>query len=329
MKISIFGGGSWGSAVAIFLARNHSDVTLYVRDKNQAKSIHQHRQNKRYLPDITLPKNLKVTADLKEALTDCDLPIMGVPSHAFASLLDDILAITPLSTLAWLTKGLAPKDNAFLHTVLLDKIGTPIPYAIISGPSFAKELANDLPTAIIIASEDEAYAKTLQTCFHHAPLRAYLSKDTIGVQVAASIKNVLAIATGISDGLQFGANAKAALITRGLQEMSRLGEALGASNETFFGLAGLGDLVLTCTDNQSRNRRFGLYLGEGLTPSEAKTKIGQVVEGEQNCQLVLNLAAPYALELPIIEAVKAILDKKISAYEAVSTLINRPPKSFE
>lgn len=329
MKISILGGGSWGTAVAIHLAKNHPNVCLFVRNEKQAKMMNKMRENERYLPGIALPKNLSVTHHLNDALKDCDLPIVAVPSHAFASIIDDILAITSISKLAWLTKGLSPKGQTFLHQILHEKVASPIPFAIISGPSFAKELAKGLPTAIVIASNNENYGLTLQDVFHTPPLRAYLSKDVIGVQIAATIKNVLAIATGISDGLDFGANAKAALITRGLQEMSLLGEAFGANTQTFSGLAGLGDLVLTATDNQSRNRRFGLYLGQGKSPDEAKAIIQQVVEGEHNCELVLDIAKPHQLSLPIIETVKAILDKKMSCYEAVDALINRPKKNKE
>lgn len=329
MKISILGGGSWGSAVAIHLAKNHPEVTLFVRNKEQARLIKETRENARYLPGIKLPENLTIEHSLKEALKDCEVPIIAVPSHAFSELLDDALQYHPLQKVSWLTKGLDPKNNCFLHKELQERIKKVTPFAIISGPSFAKELASGLPTAIIIASNEQSYAKELQALFHTPPLRAYLSNDYIGVQIAATIKNVLAIATGISDGLKFGSNAVAAIITRGLQEMSRLGLALGANAETFYGLAGLGDLVLTCTDDQSRNRRFGLCLGQGLPPDEAIKSIGQVVEGTHNCELVIKLAKAHNIELPIIEMVAKVLNNQVSSVDAVNELLVRPAKAEE
>jgi glycerol-3-phosphate dehydrogenase (NAD(P)+) len=329
MKISILGGGSWGTAAAIHLAKNHPQVTLYVRDEAQAKNMRETHENSRYLPGITLPKNLVIESSLQAALKDCTTPIIAVPSHAFSKLLEDICKYHRPTSIAWLTKGLEPKNNNFLHKVLHETVKDTIPFAIISGPSFAKELAKGLPTAIIIASNQEDYAKSLQALFHMPPLRAYLSEDYIGVQIAATVKNVLAIATGISDGLQFGSNAVAALITRGLQEMAKLGLALGAEQETFYGLAGLGDLVLTCTDDQSRNRRFGLYLGQGLSPTEAFEKIGQVVEGTHNCKLVIQLAKQHKLELPIIEMVDKVLENEVNCADAVQSLLTRPAKVQE
>lgn len=326
MKISVLGAGSWGTAIACHLARHHKQVTLWARDEKQAQMMQETDCNQHYLPDVTLPKTLKVTANFKEALLANHL-LIAVPSHAFSKIIKQLPK--DITSMAWLTKGLEPKTASFLSDIALKHLGAQTKLAIISGPSFAKELAHNLPTAITIASNKAEFGQTWQKLIHYQPVRAYQTDDLIGVQIAATIKNVLAIATGISDGLAFGANARAALITRGLTEMSRLGVQLGAEASTFYGLAGLGDLVLTCTDNQSRNRRFGLLVGQGKNIDDALAEVKQVVEGYCNAELIYQLAKKHHTELPICEMVYAILYQQMKPKDAVQTLLNRPPKEEE
>ncbi|WP_133130315.1 NAD(P)H-dependent glycerol-3-phosphate dehydrogenase [Legionella yabuuchiae] len=322
--VAILGAGSWGTAVAIHLAHSGHRVLLWGHNPNTIAEIEQHRCNVRYLPGIIFPESLRVTANLEEAVQSCDELIVAVPSHAFADLLATLPK--PTSGLAWLTKGVDPKTHELLSE-LVRKKWDDCPIAAISGPSFAKEVAKLLPTALVVAGNHSAYVKRMCNLLHHRNIRVYQSEDMVGVQVCGAVKNVLAIACGISDGLNYGANAKAALITRGLAEMSRLGISLGANPETFMGLAGVGDLVLTCTDDQSRNRRFGLQLGQGADLKEAEAAIGQVVEGKHNAAQVIELAKAHHIEMPICHEVNDIIQGRTSAENAVQQLMNRPPKA--
>lgn len=325
--LAILGAGSWGTAVAIHLAQSGQRVLLWGRSPEHVKSMAESRENQRYLPGIKFPESLIPEANFQTCTQQADELIIAVPSHAFA----DVLPQLPnkLTGLAWLTKGIDPKKHQCLSQLISARWGNTFPMAAISGPSFAKEVANGLPTALVIAGNESQYLHKLRDTLHHVNLRVYLSHDLIGVQCAGAVKNVLAIACGISDGLNYGANAKAALITRGLAEMGRLGMALGASPDTFMGLAGLGDLVLTCTDNQSRNRRFGLLLGQGQEIKKAEQSIGQVVEGKYNASQVCTLAQTYALDLPICQAVDNLLQGQVSAEQAAQSLLARPPREEE
>lgn len=325
--LAILGAGSWGTAVAIHLAQQGQRVLLWGRNPDHIQSMVKSRENQRYLPGIKFPASLIPEANLESCVQQADDIIIAVPSHAFADLLTQLPS--QLSGLAWLTKGIDPKKHVCLSQLISDRWGDTFPMAAISGPSFAKEVANGLPTAMVVAGNESDYLHEIRDKLHHSNLRVYLSHDLIGVQCAGAVKNVLAIACGISDGLNYGANAKAALITRGLAEMGRLGMALGASPDTFMGLAGLGDLVLTCTDNQSRNRRFGLLLGQGKEIAEAENSIGQVVEGKYNAGQVCTLAKTYGLELPICQAVDSLLQGHISAEQAAQSLLARPPRDEE
>jgi glycerol-3-phosphate dehydrogenase (NAD(P)+) len=322
--IAILGAGSWGTAVAMHLAQNGQRVLLWGRDADHVLAMQTSHENQRYLPGIPFPASLTVEAQLETCFEQATHLIIATPSHAFKALLD---ALPPtIKNLAWLTKGLDPQTNQCLSDLVAERFGANFPMAVISGPSFAKEVAKNMPTALVVAGNNTTYMQHLHTCLHHTNLRVYLSNDLIGVQCAGAVKNVLAIACGISDGLDYGANAKAALITRGLAEMTRLGLALGASSETFTGLAGLGDLVLTCTDNQSRNRRFGLLVGQGQAIPDAESTIGQVVEGKYNASQVCALAHTHKIELPICHEVNALLQGHITPTQAVQNLLNRPPK---
>ena len=322
--IAILGAGSFGTAVAIHLAQGGNRVLLWGHKPEAMQKMATERQNHRYLPNITFPSTLEPSADLNFCLKEATFVIVGVPSHAFAELFEQLPKIE--TGLAWITKGLDPKSHKLLSDLVTEKWGESYPFAVISGPSFAKEVALNLPTALTLASNNKTLQQNLQKILHHTNLRIYSTKDTIGVQLCGAVKNVLAIASGLSDGLGFGANAKAALITRGLAEMTRLGLKMGATEDTFRGLAGVGDLVLTCTDDQSRNRRYGLYLGQGMSPIAAEEKINQVVEGKFNAAQVCYLAKHFNVETPICAQINLLLEGKISAKDVVSNLMSRSPK---
>ena len=324
IPIAVLGAGSWGTAMAMHMAGMGHHVMLWGHSPQHVSDMLASRCNQRYLPNIPFPATLTPTSDLNACLTQAAHIIIAVPSHAFPSILNQ-LTIQPKS-LSWLTKGIDPVTHALLSTLVTDKWSPSFPIAVISGPSFAREVAQALPTAIVIAGNNPSHLKAMQTIFHNDNMRVYLSDDYVGVQLCGAVKNVLAIACGISDGLNYGANAKAALITRGLAEMRRLGAYLGAKPETFMGLAGVGDLVLTCTDDQSRNRRFGLQLGQGVSLIDAEKYIGQVVEGKYNAAQVCALASQYGVDMPICNEVNALLSGQVSAKQAVNNLMKRPPK---
>ena len=318
--IAVIGAGSWGTAMAIALAHQGHQVHLWARDTSFLLQC-----NEKYLPDIFFPTNLQVTANLDQAMT-CPHVLIAVPSHAFMDLIKHIPSPPP-NGLAWLTKGIEPVTYDLFGTILQEKYGADLAMACISGPSFAKEVAAQKPSALVVAGNTPAIRKHWQSLLHSDITRVYTTDDMIGVQICGAVKNVLAIACGISDGLAYGANSRAALITRGLAEMRQLGLAMGAKPATFSGLAGLGDLVLTCTDNQSRNRRFGLYLGQGLSVTAAANEVRQVVEGLHNASQVSHLAKRFHVEMPIVEAVQSILSQQIDAAVAAKRLLQRPIKA--
>ncbi len=285
------------------------------------------RRNERYLPAGQFPESLSVATDLADALKGASDVLIAVPSHALRETLQEIAPhLAPAMRLAWATKGFELSTGLLPHQVARQVLGSSRSVAVLSGPTFAKEVGQGLPTAMTIASSDADFANALANGMSSANFRAYTSTDIVGVEVGGAVKNVLAVGAGMSDGLGFGANTRVALITRGLVEMMRLGVALGAQRETFMGLAGLGDLVLTCTDDQSRNRRFGLLLAAGRTPQEALTEIGQVVEGYSAARATHNVAAREAVEMPLSEGVYRVLYENVPAKEAVRELMSRPIK---
>lgn len=325
--VAVLGAGSWGTALAILLARNGRPVRLWGRDATFMATLRAEQRNPRYLPDNPFPPGLQVESDLDRALAGCADILLVVPSHAFRGLLEQLRPRLSAGTrLAWATKGLEPGTGQLLHTVVSEVIGTDRPTAVISGPTFAHEVAAGLPTAVTVASADPTFATELAALLHGETFRAYSSADVIGVELGGAVKNVLAIAAGISDGLGFGANSRAALITRGLAELMRLGEAMGGHRETFMGLAGVGDLVLTCTDDQSRNRRLGLYLGRGMALQAALEKIQQVVEGVGTAHETLQVASRHGVEMPITEQVHRVLHEGLAPRDAVQALLHREPK---
>lgn len=325
--IAVLGCGSWGTALALQLARNEQTVWLWGHDAKEVAELQKHRCNKRYLPDILFPENLTVTHELQTALKLTNDILLVVPSHAFRSVLIQLKPLINQHTrIAWATKGLDPQSHQLLHVVTKEILGE-VPSAILSGPSFAKEVAKGLPTAVAVASTTESFAKDLVNYFHSKTFRIYTSSDIAGVELGGAMKNVLAIAVGIADGLNFGANARAALITRGLAEMIRLGLALGAQRETLMGLAGVGDLVLTCTDDQSRNRRVGLAIGRGSKVEEAEKNIGQVVEGIRTAKEIFYLAKQHNVDIPICEQVYRMLHEDVTPQEAVINLLSREQRN--
>ncbi len=326
-EILVLGAGSWGTALAMVLARNGGKVRLWARDPEQLKSMTHHRQNLKYLPDIPFPLSLQIVGDWQPHIHTAQDLIIAVPSHHFRSLLEQLAPHLENKQLCWATKGIEEGTGTLLHQVVQQTVPKLTGLGVLSGPSFATEVARELPTAVTVATNSLAYAYHLVTLFHNRYFRLYTSLDMIGVQIGGAVKNSIAIAAGIADGLGFGANTQAALITRGLAEMVRLGTTLGGQRETFMGLAGLGDLVLTCTDNQSRNRRFGRALARGYTVSQAQASIGQVVEGIRATSEIYRLAQQHAILMPIVEQIYHVLEQHYSPQEAVHNLLDREPKS--
>ncbi|QYZ66045.1 MAG: NAD(P)-dependent glycerol-3-phosphate dehydrogenase [Gammaproteobacteria bacterium (ex Lamellibrachia satsuma)] len=323
IAIAVLGAGSWGTALAILLSHNQYDVRLWGHIPEEIERLQQDRQNQQFLPDIPFPESLRPETDLDKTLSGVSEVLVAVPSHAFSTVVQTIAPLlAPDVGVSWATKGFEPGTQRLLSDVATDILQRP-ELAVISGPTFAGEVARGLPTAVTVASESSAHAERVAAYLHAPWFRAYTSHDITGVQVGGASKNVLAIAAGIADGLGFGANTRAALITRGLAEVMRLGQSLGGKTETFMGLAGLGDLVLTCTDNQSRNRRMGLALARGLTIAQAKEEIGQEVEGVQTASEVYQLARKMDVEMPISEQVYKVLYEGLPPKEAVHSLLDR------
>jgi glycerol-3-phosphate dehydrogenase (NAD(P)+) len=327
VKIAVLGAGSWGTALAIRLARNACLVSLWGHDQGEIAALQRDGENRQYLPGVQLPQRLCATHDLPACLQEADEILVVVPSHAFAAVCHSIAELRPdLQTLSWATKGFDPASKGLLSDVASAAFPDAA-LAVVSGPTFAGEVARGLPTAVTVAATDASYAEKMAAYLHGEQFRAYTSDDLIGVQVGGSSKNVMAIAAGISDGLGFGANARAALITRGLHEITQLGLALGGKPETFMGLAGLGDLALTCTDDQSRNRRMGLALAAGKSIDEARAEIGQEVEGVGTAREVFAKAQALGIEMPITEQTYRVLYEGLAPERAVHNLLSRQARS--
>jgi glycerol-3-phosphate dehydrogenase (NAD(P)+) len=325
---AVIGAGSWGTALAIQFARAGHPVRLWGRDPAQQAAMAQARCNARYLPEAPFPPGLEAVATLDAALDGASDLLVAVPSHALRGVLAGLAArLAPTARIAWATKGFELETGRLPHQVAREVLGADRSMAVLSGPTFAREVGAGLPTAMTVASTDEAFATALAHDLSAGQFRAYISTDMVGVEVGGAIKNVLALGAGLSDGLGFGANTRVALITRGLVEMTRLGVALGARRETFMGLAGLGDLVLTCTDDQSRNRRFGLLLAAGRTPQAALAEIGQVVEGYLAARAVRAVAHREGVEMPICDGIYRLLYEGLPAREVVKALLSRPIKA--
>ncbi|HET6628535.1 MAG TPA: NAD(P)H-dependent glycerol-3-phosphate dehydrogenase [Woeseiaceae bacterium] len=326
--IAVVGAGSWGTALAVQLARSGRQVRLWGRDAVQLRAAAADRENRRYLPGVPLAGNIRVDEELADAIEGAGDILLAVPSRG---LRETITKLQPLmhggERICWATKGFELTTGKLPHEVVRELLGDDHAVAVLSGPTFAREVAEGLPTALTIAASDETFASDLARALSGPNFRAYTSSDIAGVEVGGAVKNVLAIGAGISDGLGFGANARIALINRGLAEMIRLGVALGAKQDTFVGLAGMGDLVLTCTDDQSRNRRFGLALASGQTVEEAEAGIHQVVEGVRAAKAVHQVSTRLGVEMPICEQVYRILYEGVAPRDAVEALMNRELKA--
>ncbi|AHG85773.1 Glycerol-3-phosphate dehydrogenase [NAD(P)+] [Bibersteinia trehalosi USDA-ARS-USMARC-190] len=326
--VTILGAGSYGTALAIALSRNGHKTYLWGHNPQKMAQMAASRMNQEFLPDIPFPDALEIESDLAQAIAKSRDLLIVVPSHVFG---DVLLQLKPFLSsehrIIWATKGLERDTGRLLQEVVLQILGENYPLAVLSGPTFAKELAAGLPTAISLSSDNAQFADEMQQRIHCSKsFRVYINDDMVGAQLGGTIKNVIAIGAGISDGMGFGANARTALITRGIAEISRLGASLGANPATFMGMSGLGDLVLTCTDNQSRNRRFGLMLGQGRNAEDAIAEIGQVVEGFYNTKEAYLLAQKQGVEMPIVEQIYQMLFCGKQATEVAKTLLGRERK---
>ena len=327
--IAVLGAGSWGTALALLIAGSGRPVRLWTRDVAAAAALAAERENRRYLPGHPFPANLTIEPELEAAAAGADEVLISVPSHAFRAVVGRIAGTVTrdVAGVTWATKGLDPESGRWLHEVAVDALGTAARVAVVSGPTFAREVAEGLPAAVAVACADLDRARHLAGLLRGPRFRAYANDDVAGVSLGGAVKNVLAVAAGVADGLGLGANTRAAIVSRGLSEMLRLGRMVGARPVTLMGLAGLGDLVLTCTDDQSRNRRFGLALAAGDRPDEARERVGGVVEGATAAPVVFALAEQFGIEMPITEQVAAVVRGDTAPAEAVEVLLARSPST--
>ncbi|MFN3987182.1 MAG: NAD(P)H-dependent glycerol-3-phosphate dehydrogenase [Rhodocyclaceae bacterium] len=325
-RIAVLGAGAWGTALAATLAHAH-DVVLWGRDAAQIITLAETRENRRYLPGIPLPAGLRFESDLTAALATADLCLIVTPLAALRATVRRVHAVTPDLPLLWACKGVEVDSGKLPHEIVAEELGNAVPSGVLTGPSFADEVGRGMPTALTLAARDLAFAEAWAQALHQPHLRIYAHDDPIGAEFGGGVKNVIAIAAGVSDGMGFGLNARAALITRGLAEITRLGQALGGRSETLMGLSGMGDLILTCTGDLSRNRRVGLALARGLTLPAILSELGHVAEGVPAARAVTRLARTHGIEMPICEAVDALLHSDtIGPKDAVERLLSRDPK---
>ncbi|MGH8726588.1 MAG: NAD(P)H-dependent glycerol-3-phosphate dehydrogenase [Burkholderiales bacterium] len=324
MKIAILGAGAWGTALALAFAARH-EITLWLRDKDYGAAMRQTRENSRYLPGFSLPASLRIETDLALALADVELVVVVVPTAGFRQVLREIHGSA--APVIWGCKGFEVGSAKLPHQVIAEELKPDAKAAVLSGPSFAEEVARGLPTAVTLASDDPGFAREMAKQLHSARLRIYSSSDVVGVEVAGAVKNVLAMAAGISDGMNLGNNARAALMTRGLAEMTRLGLALGGRMETFMGLAGMGDLFLTASSDLSRNRRVGLMLARGKTLSSILEELGHVAEGVTTAKEVQRLGRLVNVDMPITQTICRVLGDGLAPDAALSELLSREPRT--
>ena len=321
-RIAVLGAGSWGTAMAISTARQGHHVTLWGHDPEHIAALKKDRSNVQFLPGTTFPETLSLSDSLAQTVAAHDFIMLGVPSHAFRETLIKCQPhLLPNALITWITKGFETDTGLLTHEVVSDVLGSDTDMALVSGPSFALEVADNLPTAVTVASPDLKTAEKVANILRSSKFLTFPSTDLASAEIGGSVKNILAIAAGISDGVGYGANARAALITRGLTEMVQLGKMYGCSEGSFLGLAGVGDLVLTCTDNKSRNRRLGLQIGEGIDRATAVKNIGQEVEGIHAAREVYRLIKKHQLDMPICHQVYRILFEGLSPKGAVKTLL--------
>jgi glycerol-3-phosphate dehydrogenase (NAD(P)+) len=326
-RVAVFGAGSWGTALAIQLARNGIEVRLWGHQSSHIENLVSHRENQTYLPGIKLDSKIVPVTSIEDCLQDAQVVLIAIPSMAFRNFLRLLKpALQPGISIFWASKGFEIETGKLMHQLVTEELPRHH-YGVLSGPTFAGEVASGLPAAITCAGDDPASTSYFASIMHGNRFRCYTSSDVVGVEVGGALKNILAIAVGIADGLGFGANTRAALMTRGLAEVMRLGKRLGALEETLMGLSGLGDLILTCTDDQSRNRRFGLSIGKGMSVEEAELAVGQTVEGLRAARAVYRMSRKLELELPIMEQVYQVLYEGVTPLDAVKLLENRPQRN--
>ncbi len=325
MKLTIIGAGAWGTALAMTFGIRHA-LTLWTREEEVTRTLRETRENKRFLPGYRLPDAVEIADDFSAAVASAELLILATPLIGFRPTLQRLRETGLLRPLLWVCKGLEAESAKLPHQIVSETIGSNFSCGALSGPSFAEEVARGLPTAITLASHDAAFTRQTVLDLHSSHLRLYANNDLPGVEVGGAVKNVMAIATGICDGLGFGYNARAALMTRGLAEIARFGVALGGQANTFMGLAGMGDLVLTCTGELSRNRQVGLAVATGKKLPQILADLGHIAEGVSTAREVARLATQLGIEMPITEAVDAILHRNMSATDAVNQLLSRDPR---
>ena len=321
-RVAVLGAGAWGTAISCVLAARH-EVGLWARDAAQAAAIGAARRNERYLPGIEISRSIDITSDLDRAMAQAQLALVATP---VAGLRDTLRRLGKQAPFVWLCKGFEEGSGLLPHQIVEEVLGGGARCGALSGPSFAAEVARGLPCALTLASRDAAFAREAAALVHGGRMRVYYSADLVGVEIGGAVKNVMAIAAGISDGLGLGDNARAALITRGLAEIARLGASFGGSPETFFGLAGAGDLILTATGDLSRNRRVGLELAGGRSLADILAGLGHVAEGVSSAKEVARIAAARGVDMPVTDAVNAVLEGKLTPAKAVELLLSRDPK---
>ena len=327
-KISVIGSGGWGIALAILLHKNGHNLTIWSFDKKEAEELKTTRENKTKLPNILLPEDIKVTDDLKEAVNDKDILILAVPSKAIRSVSKSLKnIIKDNQIIVNVAKGLEEDTLETMTDIIEEELkGKKTQVAVLSGPSHAEEVGKGIPTTCVVSAHNKELTLYLQNIFMNPSFRVYTSPDMLGIEIGGALKNVIALAAGIADGLNYGDNTKAALITRGIKEIASLGVAMGGEQSTFYGLTGLGDLIVTCASMHSRNRRAGILLGQGKTLDEAIKEVNMVVEGVYSAKSALMAAKKYNVEIPIIEQVNAVLFENKNAAEAVNELMIRDKK---
>lgn len=325
-NIGVIGGGSWGTALAILLCNNKHNVHIWLRDKKQIEYIKTHNENSKYLPGISIPKNITVTNDIAEAIYKKDILVLSIPSHGVREVLNNNkILFNKEQIIVNVAKGIE-NDTLLRVSEIVDEILPDNPFAVLSGPSHAEEVARNMPTTVVSASTDKKVAEYIQDVFMSPFFRVYTNPDVIGVELGGALKNVIALGAGISDGLKYGDNTKAALMTRGITEISRLGKEMGANGVTFAGLAGIGDLIVTCTSMHSRNRRAGILIGQGKTLEEATKSVGMVVEGIKTTKSTYQLAKEYDVIMPITKEIYEVLYEGKDVKNSVVNLMLRDKK---
>lgn len=323
-NITVIGAGSWGTALSISLSSKGHLVKIWDINTEHMMELSENRENKRYLPDVKFHDNMQVVFNIEEAMNGADIVLFSAPAQHFRSALDSAIPyLKPDMVLVNVAKGIEQKTLKRLSEIAFEKIPK-AKYVVLSGPSHAEEVGKALPTTLVSASKDSQIAEYIQDIFMSDSLRVYTNTDIVGVELGGALKNIIALGAGITDGMSFGDNAKAALMTRGMIEIARLGMKLGADASTFAGLTGIGDLIVTCTSMHSRNRRCGIMIGEGMRPSEATKKVGMVVEGMYTTEAAYELAKQLGVEMPITEQIYNVINEKIDAREAVMSLMTRP-----